>query len=644
MTDIAVGETGSGSVSKAGYIAPLDGLRALAVLLVLLFHISPAALPGGFAGVDVFFVISGYIITQGLVREFTNGTFSYISFLKRRFARLIPAMVATLFISSAAALLLLSPRQLSDFAQSGLAALLSAANIFFYFNSNYFDGDSSTKPLLHMWSLGVEEQFYLIWPLLIWGLHKLGGQRAILAGIALVSVLSLAATHFANSSNPSATFYLAPFRVYQLGLGAMLGVARWEFDGVSSNVATVVGSIAILAVAATATGSGHYFYGGVLPVAGAAIFLVGMRSQVAQCVFGNREMVFIGRRAYSIYLVHWPLVVFTSGISGHAVSLQSAGTLFIASIILGDLLYRCVETPLRFHGSQRSTKTENVLWLTALSQAGLIAACALFWGSNGFSQMYERRLMMIVEASKLERNDIAAMSDFGRCALSDTMLPSDFDEAGCLVPDPKAARNVLVLGDSFGIETVVGMRDLLGGTDTHVAHASYAGCAPISVSGHLKSTANCQDFNSTRLALIEKHHYDSVVVTGNWNEGHLSGLKELVEQLFARGANVYVVGVRASFDENVSDILIKAGSVADANRALATHLLAGQRQLDTELQAIVVGSGGKYIPMLDTQCSSTTCPAVDDQDNLLYYDYAHLTRAGAEILARQIVTAIPPKR
>ncbi len=201
------------------YRPDIDGLRAIAVLSVIAFHMYPRFLPGGFVGVDIFFVISGYLISQRIIAGHEQGGFSFKQFYIRRIRRLFPAVISTVLLTMIYGSLFLTPDDLIGLSKSAISAVFSAANIHFFLEAGYWDVESWRKPLLHMWSLSVEEQFYVVWPFLIIGILKFSKHFSFLVLMA-ITVLSLLVTSFYTSKNPSAAFYLTPFRVYEFGIGA----------------------------------------------------------------------------------------------------------------------------------------------------------------------------------------------------------------------------------------------------------------------------------------------------------------------------------------------------------------------------------------------------------------------------------------
>lgn len=296
--------------SDSNYQAELDGLRALAVMAVLLGHLNVPWMTGGFVGVDIFFVLSGFLITRLIVSEIRDsGRFSFGNFYVRRIRRLYPALLCTVIVSWVGAFLLLSPDRFADFANSALAALLSYSNIYFYAEADYFDALATSKPLLHSWSLSVEEQFYLIWPLILLLLTRFGGARGAMLGAVAICLASLALSQWWLTADGPAAFYLLPSRAVELGLGALLVWLKPIGSGRLLNIATIAGLAAMIAPMIVYTAETPFpGLAAMLPAGGAALFIAGARSRCAM-PFALPPVAWLGRISYSLYLVHWPLIV-----------------------------------------------------------------------------------------------------------------------------------------------------------------------------------------------------------------------------------------------------------------------------------------------------------------------------------------------
>ena len=297
-------------MAKSRYFEAIDGLRAIAVLLVLFFHAGFSFAKGGFVGVDVFFVISGFLITGMIARDIERDHWSFGRFYLRRIARLTPALLATVIATLTVGYFILSPEDLARLGRTGSYAAVSGSNFFFWLESSYFDQASSSKPLLHTWSLGVEEQFYLVWPALVFLLAKAGGRKAIAIGLAGLGAVSLIAALYGSGKNPGAVFFLMPFRIHQFALGGLIALMLQLKTGRTQSYTGIAAILLLIVSGNLASGdSGPYLLNAVLPAIAAALFIWSSEAKVIKTVFASPPMRWLGKRSYSIYLVHWPLMV-----------------------------------------------------------------------------------------------------------------------------------------------------------------------------------------------------------------------------------------------------------------------------------------------------------------------------------------------
>ena len=305
---------GSADSQTIRYRADIDGLRAIAVLSVVFFHLSRDTLAGGYLGVDMFFVLSGYLITAIIWREVVEGHFSIILFYDRRIRRIIPALLLVLFVTTAVSVALLLPTDLVGYGRSVLATLIFSANIYFWRDTNYFSAAAEQKPLLHLWSLGVEEQFYLVFPLLLLLLARWWPRRVLLA-VAVLTVVSLAANVSASIVGGSVpAFFLLPTRAWELGIGGVLALLPAR----ATPTDKAAGWIAAIGALATAVAILHpldtygYIPAALPVVVGTALLVLSGRTRrpFVNRLLEWRPLVFIGLISYSLYLWHWPIIVF----------------------------------------------------------------------------------------------------------------------------------------------------------------------------------------------------------------------------------------------------------------------------------------------------------------------------------------------
>src|ERR1700761_7166167 len=330
------------------YRPDIDGLRAIAVILVVLGHAFPQYVPGGFIGVDIFFVISGYLITGIIQNDIGDGHFSIVQFYERRVRRIFPALIVVLLATFVAGWLLLLPSEFIALGKEMVAGAGFSANLLFYSEVGYFDAAARSKPLLHLWSLGIEEQFYLVWPLLLLALAR--WRVAPTWPLIAIVAASLAANIAIVGSNPEAAFYLPLTRAWELALGALIAIRGPDIK-LGHRMRELIGwsGLAIIA-AATALYSPTTPYPGIAalaPVAGAGALILAAGSS-ANRFLGNRLGVAIGLISYPLYLWHWPLLTMAAIFKASFLRLAEDGLVVGASFVLAALTYFYVERPIRY--------------------------------------------------------------------------------------------------------------------------------------------------------------------------------------------------------------------------------------------------------------------------------------------------------
>lgn len=356
-------------MTKTNYRPEIDGLRAIAVISVLGFHTFADLLPGGFVGVDIFFVISGYLITQIIFQELQLGTFSLWGFYQRRIRRIFPALLLVFLTCTILGWIILTPFEYELYGTHMLAGAGFVPNIIFWREAGYFDKEAITKPLLHLWSLGVEEQFYLVWPLILglaWKFCKPHRQSVFKIVVALV-LISLAWSAYQVGHHPIANFYSPLSRFWELALGGSIAIwiSRPEYVKLESRLLELVG-FAFIAFALFSFSSDTPFPGlwALVPCLGAGlILLANSKSSPLNWVLSHPVIVFIGLISYPLYLWHWPLLSFARILEGQAISDIQKLVLLGLSLLLAWLTFQIVEKPIR---ASRSPKTAIVLLLCML--------------------------------------------------------------------------------------------------------------------------------------------------------------------------------------------------------------------------------------------------------------------------------------
>lgn len=627
------------------YRGDIDGLRAVAVLAILVFHLSPAALPGGFVGVDIFFVISGYLITGQILA--LGDRFTFRDFYLRRLLRLYPALLLVVAATLVAGYLRLAPAEFRSLAASALAAVFGVSNVWFFHDIDYFHPETAFRPLLHTWSLGVEEQFYLAWPLL---LTVLAGRRvrfAVLMVAVLVAGLVLAVAG-PRLFGPSATFYLMPFRIHQFALGAVLHVLP-AVPLVSETAARRIQGLclALLVLIFALPDAGlwrplHAF--GVVACLATAI-IVGLGAAAPLRMLAAAPVRRVGRWSYSIYLVHWPLIVFARDIKVVPLGPADLAALFAASVLLGGALHALVEQRLRLRGAaDRLAPFVLKLRLSLLGVlAGVTAAAAV---AVILTDGLPRRL------GKGRVQATAADLTFAGDVCNST-------RSVCAFGDKASSRVVHVIGDSHAMNLFHGLDTLF--RETGVRGVAYYDHGCLFLKGTRRIVrgvpdAACEANVEAAFAALEADKTSPVIYAGAWNDyateiGPKGGpafagtgkayvdwveqrLTESLKTLAAGGRPVVLVGLSYDSGPSVPQCLLRPGHPDEATCGFATRDAARRRDADIEAMLARAAAAAPSIVLVEPKavfCREEACK-VREGDTLLLRDSVHLTNAGSDFL------------
>jgi len=531
--------------ARHAYRPDIDGLRALAILSVVLHHAGVPFIPGGFTGVDIFFVISGYLIGGQIYADIRLGSFTYLRFYQRRARRILPAFYSVLLFSIAAALILLSPDELRMFARDAFAATLSASNISFWRFANYFDPRSNLNPLLMTWSLGVEEQFYLVIPLLMVLLARLRS-RLVLPVLLIVCALSLLLAVRVVSLAPMQAFYLLPDRAWELGLGVALAVFQqgrrpsprlsmpirprapsilrkfeemtrdgWDATELSpliTNLLAFTGLALILAPLFLLTPQSPFPGLAAIPsVLGTTILIALPPSFVNRRLLALAPFVFIGQVSYSWYLWHWPLLAFLRVATADVLPLPAALIAVAIAFVLAVLSWRFIEQPFR----HSTTPAAPLLKCYAVASLALLAVCAALFVAHGLPQRYPDLARIESPAHALAADPcLAASQDTPNLTLA--CYPSGTSQS--------AQTPIIALwGDSHAAALAPALRDLASTRGYAFAELAKNSCTPLIGATHFIPrlpgfAAACRRFNRATLSLIQSDpRIRIVVLTASWS-------------------------------------------------------------------------------------------------------------------------------
>lgn len=368
--------------SSQTYRPEIDGLRMIAVLAVIVYHIWPKSLTGGFLGVDVFFVISGYLISNLIWEQLKSGSFSFSDFYLRRVRRILPAQFIIVVLSVAGFSFLVSPNEMVAISASAFYSLFSVGNLYFYLESGYFGALDQVMPLLHLWSLAVEEQFYLVWPLALLALAMLKSVRLLALVIVGVGAVSLVASVLYFRADPPFVFYMFPFRIFEFTFGAALSVV--PLRAVHRNIAltmSVVGCCLLVGSFLLITDtSAHPGFLTLIPCFATSLIIYGTsHERFVRQTLSWRPFVHLGLLSYSLYLVHWPVIVAARLLWGDRITPASGVALIGVSYILAVALHYGFERPLRYGQVWGKSFRPALLWIIGLMICGSIFYVAQIW-------------------------------------------------------------------------------------------------------------------------------------------------------------------------------------------------------------------------------------------------------------------------
>lgn len=640
------------------YRPDIDGLRAFAVLSVVVFHAFPSLLPGGFIGVDVFFVISGYLISTIIFKGMESGRFSLLEFYGRRIRRIFPALALVLGICLAAGWFLLLPDEYARLGKHTAASSVFLQNWQLRNEAGYFNQLEASKPLLHLWSLAIEEQFYLLFPLLIYLVRKL--RLSIATSILFLGMISFYLNVRYVASEPERTFFLLPTRAWELLIGCFLAsvssngqlgwiIPRWE---IRWNTRFVLGKahlpswdvlswigLALLLISIVAINKKLSFPGwwALLPTVGTFLLLhAGPNAWVNRNLLACRPLVFIGLVSYPWYLWHWPLLSFLHIV--HPDDLSVAVRLFAlaGSFILAGLTYLCVERPLRFGGWPRA-KTASLA--AALSVLGLLGY--LLNQKSGVPERFDERILQIEKAA-------------GEWAYPGNLVSDSVRGIHLYRMSSKREATTLFLGDSNIEQYFPRMEALIGSAPSEVNSIIFktgGGCLPIPGAEYDREHKHCSTLMSDALEIIKyRPQIDTIVIGAQWNgylgagygmaqpvqaggpayQNMLVSLQDYMTSLRKLGKRVYLVlniPTGNQFDPKYMikrDVTQLSDALSIRNVSVARQSLEeAYGQIQKDLTASAARAGATVIDPISALCTEV-CSTADISGNPIYKDLSHL--------------------
>ena len=605
------------------YRADIDGLRALAVVPVVLYHAGVPGFSGGYVGVDIFFVISGFLITGIIAREIDERRFSIWQFYERRARRILPALLVMLAVVLAAASFLFLPADFEGVPRSALAALGFAANIWFFTQSGYFQAAAETMPLLHTWSLGVEEQFYIVFPLALVLVARFAAERRKLI-VWLGALASFALAWATQDAGDGSAFYLLPARAWELLAGSLLAlgaVPRVERRGTREALAWAGFALILLPVFYYERSTVFPGLAALPPVLGAALLIhAGGKTQVGR-LLSLRPLVWIGLVSYSLYLWHWPLIVFVQYWQDAPLTLLQSAGVIAASLVMAWASLRFVETPFRDR-SRYSRKA--ILTLSAGGMAGLAAISLTLVSLGGWSARFPPEVARYAAAAR----DVSPARS--ACLRTSFAPPDGSCTLGAAVP-----ADTLVWGDSHGVEIAWALGERLERQDRALEQRTLGSCVP-TIGAAPDANEDCLRFNAAVLGEIgARPELQTIVLAAYWESGRHddpSALDATLARLEALGRDVVLIGAVPAQPRDVPRALSHAAAFGTAppdprERADYEARTAWLRERYDDWRS----RGVKIIDPAQSLYTGDRGKLVSG-GKVLYFDSHHLTLAGARLV------------
>lgn len=625
------------------YRREVDGLRALAVLPVILYHAGFSTFSGGFVGVDVFFVISGYLITTLMMSEHAAGTFTLLGFYERRARRILPALFLVMFACLPFAWFWLLPVDLSSFSESLVAVPLFSSNLLFWKTSGYFDISTELRPLIHTWSLAVEEQYYLFFPLLLAVTWRTGIRR-VATVLMIIAAASFALAEWGSSALPTATYYLLPARAWELLIGAL--VALWIEPGLPlqrhraiCNVAAALG-VALVAYSVFSFDQHTPFPGryAVVPTVGTALIICfASPNTFVGSILSSGPLVSVGLISYSAYLWHQPILAFAKNRSLEIPSKALLGALAALSVALAYVSWKYVEQPFR----RRSFLSRKQLFSVCLACSGAFISIGLVgYVMKGFEGRFHYKSAYEGDVGHLDFQKYMAEHDFP-CA--DSSIAAAAPEVEGFTRCHQSRRDkpveVVLLGDSHAEHLFIGMAEAL--PDKNVAFY-------IKVSYPL--TIN-PEFETIFRELTQDSSVGAVIIAMRWSAriGDIpktttlsTELVKTAQTLRSAGKQVYVVDDVPTFPFDPERCKFVATelerphcemSAKDFRTERSTYMpaLDGVAAQDSRIRRVRLG---------ELFCDDERCSMV--RNNLLMFrDNHHLSIPGSRYVGAEIVRQFP---
>ena len=625
------------------YRPEIDGLRAIAVISVIIYHAGfelnigdevYQLLPGGFLGVDIFYVISGYLISYLILEKINSNSFSFSDFYERRARRLLPTLFTVIAISIFAGSLFMMPNQFKDLSGSAISSLFFLSNFWFFITDNYFADSSLLKPLLHTWSLSIEEQFYLIFPPLIYFLYKnnLRYTKLLFFSLILGSLLfsSLGSVYFSNLN-----FYMLPSRIWELGVGIFLAyhhvnqkiVVKKTFNNLILFLAI---AFIILPLIFFNSSTPHPSILTSFTVIGTAIIIFyNTENCIIKNILSSKLFVGTGLISYSLYLWHYPVFAFKKIKSQTLSEFDKIESIFLI-ITLSVISYYFIEKP--FRNRKLIARKKFIIFISTFL-IFLFTICLYIYKNEGLPQRYSSEITKLINFNY----DYKEIYQTGKCHIEIKKLITKNFFKNCKTQINNDKKNLYLWGDSLAAHLYPGLNNKYK-DNYNIWHRSADGCKPIlSNSGKNKKTSPCEKINEFVINEILSINPDKIFISAFWRKEDLSEIKKIVKKLEESNiTNIYLVGPSIRWHDPLPKILLKKYQISKKiPKYLSDKNHFDNFKLDEEFSNFANKNSIKYLSIIKILCKKNyTClvKVGAEPDAITNWDENHFTKRASNYI------------
>ncbi|PQZ87673.1 MULTISPECIES: acyltransferase family protein [Pseudomonas] len=651
-------------LSHPKYRPDIDGLRAVAVLAVVIFHAFPAHLKGGFIGVDIFFVISGFLITTIILGSLNKGSFNFIEFYARRIKRIFPALLIILISCCAAGWFLLLADEYKQLGKHLAAGSVFISNFALRQESGYFDNSAETKPLLHLWSLGIEEQFYIIWPLLLYTAWR--ARLNPLAVIVIAAAISFALNISNVRTSGSFTFYSPQTRFWELLIGSALAyitlnkeaalttlrmpaMIREKGTEVLSALGFIMLTVGFLRISESRPFPGTW---ALLPTLGTALIIAaGPKAWLNKKILSNRLMVWIGLISFPLYLWHWPILSFAHIVEGALPSRNIRIIAVLVAITLAYATYRIIEKPIRKHENSRKIVLVLVSFMILTGLAGF----SIFKNEGYVSRLDDRAQFSAYfkndspEWPYMERTDLLSKYN-DQCNFFNiprfregkaTTIPVSSIPSTCYEKNSSSTKTLFIWGDSHAQHLYYGLSKNLP-SDWQILQVASSSCPANPHATAPSATDYCEQSNWFAIQAISKAKPDVVLIGQDW--GHDIGkMQEITEKLKSIGVKgIIFTGPVPHWSSDLHKIVLKSLWEDTPSRTM-TGLNKDFIEKNDDLRKRFNIYGANYADIINLMCDNAGCLTYignDKKEGLTSWDKSHFTPVASNYVAEHLLAKL----